>query len=219
MSETVTNPFIVWQLIDSALPTGALSHSGGLESLSQVLGVKHVSRSIEILLCQNMAQQLPLLRRVYAAPATLESVDEQTQALLSNHVARRASIAQGRALVSILEKMYSDLSFSELRARIRMKSMQGHFIGVFAWSVQALGLSRAECEQAYLFVTMRDLFSSAIRLGICGPMEAQRLQQQLQKKLLAYVTSFASAEPRQINPIQEIVHGMHDRLYSRLFAS
>ena len=84
--------------------------------------------------------------------------------------------------------------------------------------LQLLDMSEQEAEQVFTFTLLRDLFSSAVRLGVMGPMQAQREQMLMQEHLDQWIAA-CQGTPQQINPIQEIVQGMHDRLYSRLFAS
>ena len=213
------NNYLIWQLIDSALPTGALSHSGGLESWVQIQGIDDVADKIKSLMLQTCAQQLPLLVDIHGNPGDVITIDKQMQALMTNHIAQRASVAQGKAMLSVAQKIFPSLDLLSIRQLIKQKQIAGHYVVVYGYICALLGLSAKQCRETFIFTLMRDLFSSAVRLGICGPMEAQRLQFVLLKEINTQVQRVCKDTPQYIDPIQEIVHGMHDRLYSRLFAS
>lgn len=91
-------------------------------------------------------------------------------------------------------------------------------------------------KRMFLFVTLRGLLSSAVRLNLVGPLEAQgvhykysSLIENLLKEgvycscLVALLTNLADTAPPntsdiyQTAPLLDIIHGAHDRLYSRLF--
>lgn len=213
------NNYLIWQLIDSALPTGALSHSGGLESWLQIQGIDDIVEKIRALVLQTCAQQLPLLMHIYSHPGDLITIDRQLQALMTNAVAQRASIAQGKALLSIAQKILPGLDLSYIRRSVKEKQIAGHYVVVYGCICASLEFSVEQCRETFIFALTRDLFSAAVRLGICGPMAAQRLQFVLLREINAQIHHVCTDTAQHIHPIQEIVHGMHDRLYSRLFAS
>lgn len=73
-----------------------------------------------------------------------------------------------------------------------------------------------------LLVTLRGMVSAAVRLGIVGPMEAQSLQYELHpygEVLAAESALWGVEDAAQTSPVIEVLQGMHDRLYSRLFLS
>lgn len=211
--------YLLWQLLDSALPTGALAHSGGLEAQIQVHGCRDIAASIRSLTATCLAQQLPLVEVVYNQPGALAAQDQYCAALLSNHVARRASLAQGQALLCVLEQMALTDACSQLRQDIRNRHIAGHLPPIFGFVFRHCEISLQQCRESFAFITVRDLFSAAVRLGVCGPMQAQRQQYRLMQDIDRMLAVFAGSEAQHIHPIQDIVHGMHDRLYSRLFSS
>lgn len=211
--------YLLWQFIDSALPTGALAHSGGLEAHAQAAPIENLRQTLSDLLAQLIAVQVPLMRQVLKDPQQLQLIDERCDALLSNHVAKRASLAQGRALLSVAEKMFPDQPFKQWRQAIRDKTFHAHVSPVYAFVLHSIGVSVEEIIQSFLYVSLRDMVSAAIRLGLCGPIEAQRIQLDFAERLDHMCDAYAHEEPEQINPVLEVVHAMHDRLYSRLFSS
>ena len=86
----------------------------------------------------------------------------------------------------------------------------------------ALGLAPARIGRMFLFTTLRAFTSSAVRLGVIGPLESQRLQFDLYPELdrvLARCAGLTPADAAQTSPLAELIHGTHDRLYSKLFVS
>ena len=66
------------------------------------------------------------------------------------------------------------------------------------------------------------VLSAAVRLGITGSYDAQRLQAESAAWLASVQARYRDAEPRdlaQAAPLVDIFQGAHDRLYSRLFQS
>jgi urease accessory protein len=73
-----------------------------------------------------------------------------------------------------------------------------------------------------LFGTARGVLSAAVRLGIVGSYQAQRLQHDASRGLEAVLersTALAPEEICQTAPTVDLLQAGHDRLYSRLFQS
>ena len=77
-------------------------------------------------------------------------------------------------------------------------------------------------RQLVLFGTARGVFSAAVRLGLVGSYEAQRLQFEAVPWLEEQCARSAALDERdlaQTAPIADLLQSAHDRLYSRLFQS
>ena len=73
-----------------------------------------------------------------------------------------------------------------------------------------------------LFVAARGVLSAAVRLGVTGSYDAQRLQSECaawSATVLARYRDAGPADLAQTAPVIDILQGAHDRLYSRLFQS
>jgi urease accessory protein len=73
-----------------------------------------------------------------------------------------------------------------------------------------------------LYGTARGVLTAAVRLGIAGSYEAQRLQHACAPWLDTVIARCGALTPddlAQTAPIADLLQAAHDRLYSRLFQS
>jgi urease accessory protein len=73
-----------------------------------------------------------------------------------------------------------------------------------------------------LYGTVRSVLSAAVRLGVIGGFEAQRLQYACGQRLEEIANRCAALsidDVAQTAPIVDLLQAGHDRLYSRLFQS
>lgn len=85
-----------------------------------------------------------------------------------------------------------------------------------------LGVSLETTQRVVLFVAARGVLSAAVRLGVTGSYDAQRLQSEcagFSATVLARYRDAGPADLAQTAPFIDILQGAHDRLYSRLFQS
>jgi urease accessory protein len=86
----------------------------------------------------------------------------------------------------------------------------------------ALGLSLVAAQRATLYGLTRGLLGAAVRLGLVGSYEAQRLQAACGERLDETIDRCGSLGVDGLAhtaPILDVLHAGHDRLYSRLFQS
>jgi urease accessory protein len=214
------NDWLIWQLIDSAFPTGGFAHSSGLEAAWQHGEVRNraeLAFFIEASLQQLGHAALPFVMAAYDEPEKLNEFDHLCDVFTTNHVANRASRAQGRAFLTAVERIFK----SEIRnpkSEIRF----AHFPPVFGASLRRLEISRETMMRMFFFNHLRGVFAAAVRLNIIGPMEAQLLQQLLApqaEKILKRCESLTLDDFAQISPLLDLWQSAQDRLYSRLFQS
>ncbi|PHH63408.1 hypothetical protein CDD81_6009 [Ophiocordyceps australis] len=94
-------------LSDSALPLGAFAFSSGLESfLAHNPRGPTFSSFLPLSLSSFAATTLPFVLAAHRRPADLAALDDELDATVVCTVGRRASIAQGRALLSIWERSF-----------------------------------------------------------------------------------------------------------------
>jgi urease accessory protein len=212
--------FLVWQLIDSAFPTGGFAHSSGLEAAWQHGEVRNRDELILFLdasLNQLGRAALPFVTAAFESPEQLAEFDSLCDAFTTNHVANRASRAQGRAFLSAIERVFK----SEIR-NPKSEIEFAHFAPVFGACLRRLKISRETTMRMFFFNHLRGVFAAAVRLNIVGPMEAQMLQRKTSPKaemILKKCEPLSVDDIAQTAPLLDLWQGAQDRLYSRLFQS
>ncbi len=215
----------IWQLIDASFPAGGFAQSGGLEAACKY-GAVWDSDSLDAFLKANLVQTargvLPFVFAVYDQPDHFETVDRRQDAMLTSHVANRASRAQGRGLLSASIASFPEADFTHLDTPCRVDQSPGHLAPVFGGVLQALNQTRSQTAKAFLFITLRGTISAAVRLGLVGPLEGQRLTTrygQEAEQLAETCRDLVPDDAAQTMPVAELFQAGHDRLYTRLFQS
>jgi urease accessory protein len=215
----------IWQICDSAFPSGAFAHSGGLEAAWQageVDGALKLTEWMRAALRQSASGGVPIVAAAWATPESLEALDRLSETFLLNHVANRASRAQGQAFLMACAKAFDSEAVRRLAATLRERRLAGHWAPVFGAAARALELPRRQACELFLFLALRGAVSSAVRLGIVGPLQGQRLQHEVSAPLADLVDRYIDQPPQsaaQTAPLPDLLQATHDRLYSRLFVS
>jgi urease accessory protein len=197
-------------LADSALPLGSFAFSSGLESFlahKKLEGYGERSQpalfsTFLSLSLQSLASAaLPYVLAAYRDPSRLDELDNDFDASTLCTVARRASIAQGKALLSVWERSFRshyNTGINSLHGddRITPATCEAHSIlksfaislrassddGLPAnahlaplWGVITLLLNIDLKSSAYLFLFShaRTVISAAVRSSVLGPYQAQ----------------------------------------------
>src|SRR5688572_2693275 len=106
---TRISDFTVWQLADSAFPTGGFAHSAGLEAAWQHGEVRNRAELhswLDASLGQLTHAALPFVNAAHADPLRVAEFDRLCDAFTSNHVANRASRLQGKALLAAVQRIF-----------------------------------------------------------------------------------------------------------------
>ena len=138
-----TNNWLVWQLMDSAFPTGGFAHSSGLEAAWQhgeVRGRDELVSFVKSGLEQLGHAALPFVTAAFDEPEKLGELDRLCDVFTTNHVANRASRAQGRAFLSAVERIFK-LKTGNQKIEIQFKGQDGNSLPVsllsLAWTAFA----------------------------------------------------------------------------------
>jgi urease accessory protein len=120
----------------------------------------------------------------------LLELDELYETMTLNHVAKRASKAQGVALLTLYAKGFAcppgfsdenhlskslTVLIDRLKLMVRGEETHGHLPVCWGVLTGALGISLLRAQHLFLFLHARSLLSSAVRLNTIGPYSSQQL--------------------------------------------
>jgi urease accessory protein len=220
----MTNTWLLLQLSDSAFPAGGFAHSFGLEAAWQQHEVDAASlaRFVRDVITQAGRGGIPFVAAAHEDPGSLAEIDGRCDAFLRNPVANRASRVQGRAWLATLERSFPRPELVALCDTVRAQSLARHHAPIVGATMKALDVDRQSAARLYLFGACRGVLSAAVRLGIVGTTEAQRLLSERAHDLDRVLAASAEStldEAAQTAPLADLWQASHDRLYSRLFQS
>ena len=127
----------------------------------------------------------------------IKSIDEKCQLVLNNNVSRRSSINQGKCFLRASKEAFFNNTtitnnhekIQQLSKIIQMKTddnnnkIYGHYPTIFGLVCGLLNISELITKKIFFRCFVRDLFSSAYRLNIIGPLEGANLQATVCKNL------------------------------------
>lgn len=213
----------VWQIADSAFPTGGFAHSSGLEAAWQcgeVSDDEALARFASDALLQAGRAGLPIVNSVFRTRSRLAELDELSDAFLTNAVANRASRVQGRAFVATCSRVWNRPALAALERDAA--GLAGHYAPLFGASLSAIDVPLDTAQRLFLYTTVRGVLAAAVRLGIVGSYHAQRLQHDSGPQIefvLERCALLDDGDAAQPAPLIDVLQASHDRLYSRLFQS
>lgn len=233
---TVTN--IISQLgalqhADSFFPSGAVSFSQGLETLyadREVKDYETLASFVEGQLLHRWrtleAPVLTLAHRLSNDLNALAELDAEYEAMALATELRDGSRRAGGALLSVHEKLETPRA-ADYRVLIIQKKALGHLPVAqgLIWGVIGVSAGDARVTSAHLLCT--GLVSAALRLGLVGHLDAQRVLLRVRVTLVDILTS-PVVEPSRISglfdfnaytPATEIATMRHETHDARLFAN
>ncbi|KAK0720654.1 hypothetical protein B0H67DRAFT_483507 [Lasiosphaeris hirsuta] len=251
---TSANHFLLL-LSDSALPLGSFAFSSGLESYlahtkAGFHGAGHPPATspapfasfLPLSVSAHASATLPFVLAAHRDPSTasLAALDDALDATIICTVGRRASVAQGRALLSIWERSLSAAlgpPSSAVAAALQPFSallknphktdpppVSAHLAPLFGAVGRLAGLGPEQTAYVYMLGHVKALVSAAVRAGMFGPYQAQKtLARPGVQGLVAAMVEREWKTPvekaGQCVPVMDLWFGRHEVLYSRIFNS
>jgi urease accessory protein len=248
-------PLDLLQLADASFPAGGFAFSNGLESLAKLGYVKTLDDFSGYLGChleQIAAADMPFLTSAFAAaeppgpaaeppgPAaeppgpssgaegyaeTFATVAKEWDAWIFLPAPRRASLSQGQAWTRAMEAAWDLPGVKAVAPWFRSRAIPLHFLMAFAATLRASGFGLPESRTLLFHMALRDQLGAAVRLGLIGSLQAQRLHRRhsdeseslLRARATRIEAGHAAAE--RAAPMIDMGQASHPYLYSKLFQS
>jgi urease accessory protein len=243
-------------LADSALPLGSFAFSSGLESYLAHHKPSPPSASqlpafnifLRLSLSTLASTALPYVLAGYRTPWEIETLDNDLDASTPCTVARRASIAQGRALLAVWDRSFksqysnntthphggengtseSDKAVEALTAfSVALRTsdlLNAHLAPLWGLVTRILSVPLHDAAYLFLFSHARTVISAAVRASVMGPYQAQAVlaSADLQNRIRGLVDegwNTSTEDAGQSVPVMDLWVGRHEKLYSRIFNS
>lgn len=216
------------QLTDSALPTGAFSHSLGFETYL-ARGDVHDGPSFAAWLRMFVAQQLTFsdalaIRLVHAAGCfdDVVELDALVTAQSLPRQTREAGRTMGARLAAIGAAGYEDPWVRRYDEGIRSGDLFGHPATVMGVLTRALDVAPEQAVASHVYATVISLTQNAVRAIPLGQNAGQRIIREAQAWVTRAVAASAALEAEDlgaVSPGLEIAQMAHERQHARLFMS
>ncbi|KAJ9663930.1 hypothetical protein H2201_005412 [Coniosporium apollinis] len=241
-------------LADSALPLGSFAFSSGLESYlahhrpspPSASQIPSFHKFLHLSLSSLASTALPYTLAAYRHPELIQDLDNDFDASTPCTVARRASVAQGRALLSVWDRSFkshyaSSISHHNSTAATTASNAfqvllrtpppgppesqpNAHLAPLWGLLTCILGLPLHESAYLFLFSHARTVTSAAVRASVLGPYQAQAVlaSGELREKIKVLVQEMWDTKVEdagQSVPVMDVWVGRHEMLYSRIFNS
>ena len=230
-SSTIKQKLTLIQLADSFFPSGTYTFSHGLEALVQqdrVQQPEDIICFLQILLHNKIApcDLVALIHAYHASKANdleaIEQIETQLYAQTLIEITRKTQQQSGRALLMVAQSTWQHPQLEALERSRALKQFYCLHPIVFGVVGNIADLSMTDTSLAFLHGFVTGVLGAAIRLGILGHLQAQKML-----LLLAEDIEQASSIASKINltqmwsctPAIDLAQMRHSRLSSRLFAN
>ncbi|MCR2821580.1 urease accessory protein UreF [Lederbergia panacisoli] len=225
------NVLSLFQICDSNFPTGAFSHSFGLESYIQEGSVhdeETFSEWLQVYLNEQLVYSDGLAAKlVYEAldANDLEKVWKLDRLLTVQSLARETREGTqriGDQMLKMTEKLYDAPVLSVYRKRIKDHQSYGHPAIVFTMVGHFLQVKMEESISYYLYSSIVNLVQNGVRAIPLGQTAGQRIIHSFQKTLTGAVEKINQLDMDDfgiVSPGLELAQMRHERVNIRIFMS
>lgn len=221
----------LFQLCDSNLPTGAFSHSYGLETYIQEDRVRDQATFAEwldtyiheqLVYSDGLASRLVFNALQSGNMDTIWKLDRMLFVQSLPRETREGTQKMGDRMLNLVQSLYESPVFSIYRERIRVKLSFGHPAIVFTMVGHHLGVSGTATLLYYLYSVVASLVQNAVRAIPLGQTAGQKVLQQCQDGLIQAVEQISRLDEEDfgvVSPGLELSQMKHERVNIRIFMS
>jgi urease accessory protein len=225
------NILSLFQLCDSNFPTGAFSHSYGLESYIQedtvhdqatFLQWLHVYVNEQLIYSDGLASRLVFEALEKEDFEKVWKLDRMLTVQNLPRETREGTQRMGDRMLNLIQSLYHIPILSTYRERINKKQSFGHPAIVFTIVGHHLGVPQATTTLYYLYSTVSSLVQNAVRAIPLGQTAGQKTIQEFQIALTEAVEKIQSLEEEDfgvVSPGLELSQMEHERVNIRIFMS
>ncbi len=221
---------LLLQITDSAFPTGAFAHSGGLETYTQTGVVRSpddLARLIRVKLAAAASTDLIIIHMAMAAArsgdrAQVAQLDALCSASKLTRETREASEKIGRRMLASVLNLFDDVTLRDYQAEIAGGRCAGHHAVVHGLACAALGGAPRAALLAFGYALAANQTAASLKLMRIGQTQAQAV---LARSGAAIEAAADAALARTLDdfgtftPALDIRAAQHEHLFRRLFIS
>lgn len=227
----IKNTLSLFQLCDSAFPTGAFSHSFGLETYIQE-NVVHDQETFHEWLKVYLHEQLIYADGLAASIVygALEQEDYEKIWELDHLLAvqnfaretREGTKQMGDRMLDMAETLYDAPVLKMYRERIKNKQSFGHAAIVFTIVGHYLKVEKETTILYFLYSTIVSLIQNAVRAIPLGQTTGQKILAKFQQELIQATDKINQLDEEDfgiVSPGLELSQMQHERVKIRIFMS
>ncbi|RHW32455.1 urease accessory protein UreF [Neobacillus notoginsengisoli] len=225
------NTLSLFQLCDSNFPTGAFSHSFGLESYIQdnlVMDQETFYQWLQVYLHEQLIYTDGLAcRLVYEALSNedFERIWELDRLLTVQNLPRETREGTqmiGSRMLKIAESLFGFPILANYREELKRKNAFGHPSIVFTMVAHGLGVTKANTALYYLYSTISSLVQNGVRAIPLGQTAGQLITHHFMSDLAKAVEKILTLSEDDfgiVSPGLELSQMKHERVNVRIFMS
>ena len=230
-SSTIEQKLALMQLADSFFPSGTYTFSHGLEALVQQNKIQQPEDVVAFLqiLLQNKIATCDLVALIHAYRAStadeleaIKQIDARLFAQTLIDTIRKTQQQSGRALLLVAQSTWQHRQLVALDREGALKQFHCLHPIVFGVVANVADLTITDTALAFLHGFVTGVLGAAIRLGILGHLQAQKILLVLApdiERAYTVASTMSLDEMWSGTPAIDIAQMRHSKLSSRLFAS